>query len=79
MVRPNPANDFINIEWNDELDNRNIEIRILDLTGRIVISRSISNSTNSIKQNISSLNTGVYFVQISNNNSIGTKRLMIQH
>ena len=79
MIRPNPANDFINIEWNDELDNKNIEIRILDLTGRIVISRSISNSTNSIKQNISSLNTGVYFVQISNNNSIGTKRLMIQH
>ena len=78
-LSPNPADETITIEWSENYSSNNIEYRILDLTGRIVVSRKISNNTRTIEQNISMLKTGVYFVQVSNSNSIGTKKLMIQH
>ncbi len=79
QISPNPANEEVSIEWDSHYSSKNIEFRIIDLTGRVIISKRISNNTNSIIENTSMLKTGVYFIQISNDKSIGTKRLMIQH
>jgi hypothetical protein len=78
-LSPNPADETIIIELSENNTSKNIEYRILDLTGRIVVSRKISKNTKTIEQNISMLKTGIYFVKVSSDNSIGTKKLMIQH
>ncbi len=79
QLSPNPANNSIFIEWIKNDNNKNIKFTIIDIMGRVVVTRTIYSNTNYIKQNTSMLKSGVYFVQISNNNSIGTKKLMIQH
>ena len=78
-LSPNPTNKYVNIEWSSDFKYKNIEFKIIDLTGRVVISRIIINNTNNLKQDVSTLNSGVYFVQLSNEKNIGTKQLMIQH
>ena len=61
-IYPNPASDIVNIEI-PNMDSE-IQVKIIDLTGKEVIRRTFSNSTLE-KLDISGLNTGIYFVVIS--------------
>ena len=72
-IYPNPAVDVLNIST----DNGNVEtVQILDLSGRLV--KSIQNLNGNQTIDISDLNTGVYFVQVSVNGTVETKRLVVQ-
>jgi len=53
-VYPNPAIDVINVDTDASLDRH--EIRIFDLTGRLVLNQEIT----SPKVNVATLNTGQY-------------------
>jgi hypothetical protein len=67
---PNPANDFLNFATNS---NENIDIQIFDITGKSVLrSENVQNSVN-----ISELNSGAYFVQITIGVEKETKKLII--
>lgn len=60
-IYPNPANDYLYI--NSDLNDYNIDI--FDITGKIAI-KSISNDK--LKEiNIKSLNSGIYYIRIYNN------------
>lgn len=59
VAYPNPSHDYLNISTEVELNTTFI---ILDISGRI-ISNGIINGNNSIL-NIEELNTGIYFLQI---------------
>jgi hypothetical protein len=61
-VYPNPANNKITINGN--LLNQSFRLRILDLTGRIVLEKTIANRT----IDVSSLQSGVYFIEINLSN-----------
>ena len=68
-IYPNPANDVLFINS----DNNNIEIDLLDLTGKIVLS-----SKNTSRINISSINPGYYIVSVKENSCIiQTEKLII--
>ena len=72
-VFPNPAVDVLHVSSN----NGNIDaIQILDLSGRLV--KSIQNLNGNQTVNISNLNSGVYFVQVSVNGAVQTQRLVVQ-
>jgi hypothetical protein len=71
-VFPNPANDFINIKSNTEINN----ITILNLEGRKMFSKQLSRTTETI--DIKVLNEGVYFVQLQlKDNTIVTKKFVV--
>ena len=56
-IYPNPANDFIMIESENET-----EIKIYSVSGQMVLRQSISEGTNTI--DVSKLNSGIYFIDL---------------
>ena len=60
-IYPNPANDFLQITINKNYP-KNYSISIINITGKEIISQSLSKET----IDISSLNSGMYFVRLIN-------------
>lgn len=71
-IYPNPATDILNIKFTDlshsEIENGNLNIVILDMLGRIQLSKTLTNDEIDNGLSISNLTTGVYSIFISNNN-----------
>jgi len=73
LVFPNPSTEFVNIESDSEFD----EIEVLDLQGRLIVSRKLK-STNSYHLNISRLNSANYIVRIfAEQKVLNSKNLLI--
>lgn len=70
---PNPANDVLNIKLNN-ISNANL--RVYDIQGKLVIERSISNEQN-LEQNVSNLQSGMYFVKLNTSTKEMVKKLII--
>jgi hypothetical protein len=76
---PNPAKDILNLNYTLK-SNDNAIIKITDITGKTVkeykpASSVIGSNTQNI--NVNDLSGGVYFISIQTQNSITTKRLII--
>lgn len=54
-IHPNPARDYFQVEWEG---GASAELQLFDLTGRVVLSQSISSECNRV--NVSGLNAGMY-------------------
>ncbi|MHA3789605.1 two-component regulator propeller domain-containing protein [Flavobacterium hauense] len=63
MVYPNPVLHILNIQIDEELNE--CEYSIVDVNGRIIISGRLINKT--MPLNVDILNSGVYYIKISNN------------
>ena len=61
-IYPNPTADFINITTTDLFGEG--EITLIDLTGRLVLTSSISLDKNQTSVDVSKLNKGVYFLKV---------------
>lgn len=70
---PNPANDLLNIVANDKIQ----EVQIIDITGKVINTKSISN-LNSTTLSVNDLNTGVYIVNVKTNKGERQLRLVKQ-
>ncbi|MDD2530142.1 MAG: DUF2436 domain-containing protein [Bacteroidales bacterium] len=68
-VYPNPANDFVTIS-----DANGAEVRILDMFGRTLISKSVKSSNETIS--IDNLNNGMYMIQIVKDGKASTQKLI---
>lgn len=72
-IYPNPTNKILNIEiQNSTFSN----IELFDIYGKLIQTFEINNTTKSI--NIEHLNSGVYFIQISNNKGNKITRKLIK-
>ena len=72
-VYPNPNNGMFNLNMVNTTDN-NVQIR--NILGDIVYTNIINSNSTSI--DLSSLDKGVYFIRVNNNNNIETKSIVIQ-
>ena len=68
---PNPARDYVRFSTNSNL---NLDIQIFDMLGKSVL--RIDNVRNAV--NVSELNAGLYFVQMSLGTQQATKKLVIK-
>jgi len=81
-VYPNPTSGVFNVDVT--VSNTSVvEVSVYSFDGTLVVSPKavkLQEGTNTISQDISSLNNGIYFVQIANalNNEIITKKLIKQ-
>ncbi|MFT6814988.1 MAG: PKD repeat protein [Sphingobacteriales bacterium] len=66
-IYPNPFNDYLTIELNSEL-NENVVIEIFDVLG-VKQQAKISNDNENYQLNTSSLNSGIYFISVRNENT----------
>lgn len=65
-VFPNPANDYLNIAWEAEFDFP-IELKISDVSGRIIVHQTLKYQTGNTTLDVSSLANGIYTIQLLNN------------
>lgn len=73
-VYPNPTNGMITIKTNTNGLNT---IRIMDATGNLVMSKD--NTSQTTVMDISHLSNGIYFIQIKNDNTIKTSKIVLQY
>lgn len=71
---PNPANNEVNLKWNKPED---VSIRVFDTQGKIVFYGKRVNLYNGFKIDVSSYDSGVYFVKLSSSNGEITKKLIL--
>ena len=74
IVFPNPANDFINVRLENEINDRG-QMVLINQLGKIVKLSKFENS--SFKVGIGELPAGIYFLKIENGDQPITKRIMI--
>ena len=72
-VYPNPANETVTISFVEPLD---AEIRVFDVSGKLVIYEADSALSTDHSLNISHLNAGVYFIRINSEAGSVTKKLI---
>ncbi|WP_298313478.1 PKD domain-containing protein [uncultured Aquimarina sp.] len=70
---PNPVTDYLTIESNQDL--KGSLIRIVDINGKILLSRNIQKSQKTIQLDMNMLQLGMYFIQIKNNKKTVIKRI----
>jgi len=66
-VFPNPTSDIVNLTTEFPVE----EIKIMDITGKL-----IHTSTNEQSVNLSSYNSGVYFLKVTQNGKISTHKVI---
>ncbi len=74
---PNPANDFLNINFGTLTDS-NYNFSIVDVNGKKVLDRKITNSTLLEKVDISNLQSGVYLVALETSSKVIRRKIVVQ-
>ena len=78
-VYPNPSKDIFNVSFVSE-DIQNLEIRVLNLIGEVIytegLEQFVGEYTKSI--NMSSYTKGVYFLEITTNDGVVNKKIVLQ-
>jgi hypothetical protein len=74
-IYPNPSNGMINIVG--ELNGQQTEIRITDIQGREVYTNTLNASSLNENINLTAVNSGVYFITITNNQVSRYERIII--
>jgi hypothetical protein len=78
-VYPNPANEFTSIKV--QLKNeQNVTLKMIDVNGRTVASRNYGqmNGASEIQLNTSNFEAGLYLIQLTLDNTIVSRRLIIE-
>jgi hypothetical protein len=75
IVYPNPANDNIRIRLSGQMD---ATIRLINMSGSILLTQTVSAETKEVTIPIQHLSSGMYLVEILENDRITTKRVMIK-
>ncbi|MCD4771985.1 MAG: T9SS type A sorting domain-containing protein, partial [Bacteroidales bacterium] len=75
-IYPNPTNDHLIIELNTEAAE-NMKVKIFDINGCVVESIMLNPSTVKNTINLSNLNSGVYFINVSNKEFQRTEKLLV--
>jgi len=77
-VYPNPASNFINIDYSLKSNNENSYVKIINLLGSVVKTEPLNSSQNKVRINTSDLTNGIYFYSIIVNGKVyKTKKLII--
>ena len=72
-ISPNPSSGVFNLAIN-EFESSSFEVNVMDITGRVIMSRTVTGSTTSF--DLSSELDGIYFVKISAGNQNVTRRIV---
>ena len=74
-IYPNPGNGSLNISWKQTL-NADMEIKVIDAAGRLVAKgkKNSNAGVNLANLNLSNLQNGVYFVQLTSENGTITHK-----
>lgn len=72
---PNPATNDVNLKWNTSED---VTIRIYNTLGKLMFYNKSVNLTNEFKIDVSTFNTGIYFIKLNTSKGEITKKLILK-
>ena len=77
---PNPTSDVINISVSNFTALGEVNVKILDITGKVVMSERLQGNSNTLNEtyDVSKLATGTYFVQFESNGEVVTRQFVIK-
>ena len=78
-VYPIPANDNVNIEISNMNNNSEMIMNIYSIDGKVVVTQKINFENNKTSVNTSSIESGIYLVEIISEQEKLTKRIVITH
>jgi hypothetical protein len=78
-LRPNPSTGIFTI-FSSSVNNEDVMIRVIDLSGKTVLNEkiSVSGDTMESKMDLSGFEKGIYFVRIETGNGVKTEKLILQ-
>ena len=74
-ISPNPAQDMVKVSLSSDKLIKNIQL--FDVTGKLILNQN-NIDKNSTNLYVSDLNSGLYIVSIKTNETMITKRLVVQ-
>ncbi len=77
VVYPNPAHQFLTMKFENDFSSI-LQIELKDFLGRTIFSKEITESINSYSIDISGFSKGLYFAQFKFENSITTKKIILE-
>lgn len=79
-IYPNPAEEFIWIEFNKRIDDQKIEFKIYSIDGKIWLNDKInySQDKNTYKIPVNELKKGMYFIQVTTSSEIISGMFVVQ-
>ena len=79
-VSPNPANNKINLKVDLVETNKNVNIRILDVNGRLILDQNYEDiKTESLQIDVNNFANGAYFLHFITEKGMRTERFIVQH
>lgn len=79
-VYPNPADDAINIALSTQEGFGNVNVKLIDVSGREVLSESHADSKGKISLDVSSVETGTYLLSIFKNGvNVSCQPIVVTH
>jgi len=76
-IYPNPASEVIYIQTGELESGKQIDMQLIDITGRVVLTRTIESSDEDISVNVQDFPQGLYFVALNIDNNRVTRRVML--
>ena len=78
-VYPNPSRDIFNVSFTSE-DIQNLEVRIINVIGEVVYTEDLNEFVGEYTKqvNLSTYTKGVYFLEITTDNGVINKKLILQ-
>ncbi|MBA3901584.1 MAG: T9SS type A sorting domain-containing protein [Bacteroidetes bacterium] len=76
-IFPNPAKGEINIQIND-LSSERLEISLVDVLGRVVLSKQFINTQNELRLSLDDVDNGIFFLQVKSGTFTFHERIIIQ-
>jgi hypothetical protein len=75
FIYPNPTHDIFTISFNKELQIQNAELKIVDITGRVVNEQTLNSKHQTLNPNLSS---GIYFVKVSDGERAYVEKVVVE-
>jgi hypothetical protein len=80
LIYPNPSAGLFNLSLDLNRNRENIRIRVMNAMGQLISDESCGVVTGKVNRqiNLSGMSAGIYFVQVQTNNSVASRRVVVQ-
>lgn len=76
-IYPNPANEKVSIDFNGFNENEPVDVRILDITGKLIFYKEYINENPITVKFDKRFKCGIYFIRVQNDKNMITQKLII--
>ena len=78
-IFPNPATNFFNVDLNLEDVADNVNVQIVDLSGKVIANNDFTNvKDDTLRINTANISAGVYVVNVFTETGVRSERIFIQ-